>query len=203
MKLFDAQTLTETFSGLVQPYMKNELTVTPSTIDGFMSNATLSTNSTFYFHSLNEFKRGDYFTINDSYYLVTGDVVVQRGFKYKALVEYCNYVIEPTTTVKIKVGTDAMGRPIYKTETVVDRSEPAVISYKEMTVDEDSIVTATKTLVINVQDNAKNRKGFQVNSTLAIHGRTYKVINAEIVKVGLIELKVQSEDVLLPLLGGK
>ncbi|WP_323655083.1 hypothetical protein [Lysinibacillus xylanilyticus] len=42
-----------------------------------------------------------------------------------------------------------------------------------------------------------------MNSTLAIHGRIYKVINAEIVKVGLIELKVQSEDVLLPLLDGK
>lgn len=200
MKLFDAQTLTDTFSELVQPYMKNELTATPSTVEGLLTNTTLSTNSTFHFHSLSEFKRGDYFTINGSYYLVTGDIVAHRGFKYKALVEYCNYIIEPTTTVKIKVGTDALGRPIYKTETVVDRSEPAVICYKEMTVDEDSIVTATKTLVINVQDNAKNREGFQVNSTIVIHGRPYKVINAEIVKVGLIELKVQSEDVLLPLL---
>ncbi|MGG2111773.1 hypothetical protein ABFY60_14810 [Lysinibacillus pakistanensis] len=200
MKLFDAQTLTEAFSGLVQPYMKNEFTATPSTVDGIVTNATLSPNSMFHFHSLSEFKRGDYFTINGSYYLVTGDVVAQRGFKFKALVEYCNYIIEPTNTVKIKVGTDAVGRPIYKTETVVDRSEPAVISYKEMTVDEDSIVTATKTLVINVQDNAKNREGFQVNDTIAIYGRTYKVINAEIVKVGLIELKVQSEDVLIPLL---
>ncbi|MGN4127391.1 hypothetical protein ACMGD3_20620 [Lysinibacillus sphaericus] len=199
MELFDAQALVDTFSGLVEPYMKNELTPTPSTIDGFMTNATLSPNSTFHFHSLSEFKRGDYFTINGSYYLVTGDVVAQRGFKYKALVEYCNYIIEPTTTVKIKVGTDAMGRPIYKEETLVDRHEPAVISYKEMTVDEDTIVTATKTLVINVQDNTKNREGFLVNSTLTIHGRTYKVINAEIVKVGLIELKVQSEDVLLPI----
>ena len=199
MKLFDAQTLADTFSGLVQPYMQNELTATPSTVDGFVTNATLSSNSMFHFHSLSEFKRGDYFTINGSYYLVTGDVVAQRGFKYKALVEYCNYIIEPTITVKIKVGTDAMGRPIYKGKTVVDRSEPAVISYKEMTVDEDSVVTATKTLVINVQDNAKNREGFQVNNTITIHGRTYKVINAEIVKVGLIELKLQSEDVLLPI----
>lgn len=200
MNIFDTQTLTEAFSGLVQPYMKNELTATPSTVDGFVTNATLSANSTFHFHSLSEFRRGDYFKINGSYYLVTGDVVAQRGFKYKALVEYCNFIIEPTITVKIKVGTDAMGRPIYKEETIIDRHEPAVISYKEMTVDEDSIVTATKTLVINVQDNAKNRESFQVNKTIIIHGRTYKVINAEIVKVGLIELKVQSEDVLLPLL---
>jgi hypothetical protein len=198
MELFDAQTLADTFSGLVQPYVKNELTATPSTVDGFVTNATLSPNSMFHFHSLGEFKRGDYFTINGSYYLVIGDVVAQRGFKYKALVEYCNYIIEPTTTVKIKVGTDALGRPIYKEKTVVDRSEPAVIRYKEMTVDEDSIVTATKTLVINVQDNTKNRESFLVNETISLYGRSYKVINAEIVKVGLIELKVQSEDVLLP-----
>jgi len=130
-------------------------------------------------------------------------VVAHRGFKKKALVEYCNYIIETTTTVKIKVGTDSLGRPIYKTETVVDRQEPAVINYKSMILDEDSIVTATKTLVINVQDNAKNRESFQVNKTITIHGRTYKVINAEIVKVGLIELKVQSENVLLPLLDGE
>jgi len=203
MKLFDVQTLADTFSGLVQPYMKNELTATPSTVDGFVTNATLSPNSTFHFHSLSEFRRGDYFTINGSYYLVTGDVVAHRGFKKKALVEYCNYIIETTTTVKIKVGTDSLGRPIYKTETVVDRQEPAVINYKSMILDEDSIVTATKTLVINVQDNAKNRESFQVNKTITIHGRTYKVINAEIVKVGLIELKVQSENVLLPLLDGE
>jgi len=199
MELFDVQALVDTFSGLVEPYMKNELTATPSTVDGFVTNATLSPNSTFHFHSLSKFKRGDYFTINGSYYLVTGDVVVQRGFKYKALVQYCNYIIEPTTTVKVKVGTDAMGRPIYKEETLVDRHEPAVINYKEMTMDEDSIVTATKTLVITVQDNTKNREGFQVNEKIILYGRTYKIINAEVVKVGLIELKVQSEDVLLPI----
>ncbi|WP_223553401.1 hypothetical protein [Lysinibacillus sphaericus] len=201
MKLFDAQTLADTFSGLVQPYMKNELTATPSTVEGFMTNATLSPNSTFHFHSLSKFKRGDYIRIDGSYYLVTGDVVAQRGFKFKAQVEYCNYIIEPTTTVKTKVvGTDNMGRPIYKKETVVDRQEPAVISYQDMTVDEGGVVVATKTLVINVQDNDKNRKSFQVNETISLFGRSYKVINSEIVKVGLIELKVQSEDVLLPLL---
>ncbi|ACA39540.1 MULTISPECIES: hypothetical protein [Lysinibacillus] len=199
MNLFDAQTLTETLSGLVQPYMMNELTDTPSAVDGFVTNAMLTPDSTFHFHSLSEFKRGDYISINSRYYLVMTDVVAYRRFKYKALVQYCNYVLEPTITVKIKVGTDAMGRPIYKTETVVDRQEPAVISYKEMTVDEEQIVTATKTLVINVQDNTKNRKSFQVNETIKLYGRSYKVINAEIVKAGLIELKVQSEDVLLPI----
>lgn len=199
MNLFDAQTLTEAFSGVVEPYVMNELTDTQSTVDGFVTNAMLTPDSTFHFHSLSQFKRGDYFTINGSYYLVMTDVVAYRGFKYKALVQYCNYILEPTTTVKIKVGTDAMGRPIYKTETVVDRQEPAVVTYKEMTVDEDAIVTATKTLVINVQDTIKNRKSFQVNEAIALYGRSYKVINAEIVKVGLIELKVQSEDVLLPI----
>lgn len=197
MKLFDAQTLTDTLSGVVEPYVMNELTATPSTVDGFVTNGKLTPDSTFHFHSLSQFKRGDYISIDGSYYLVMTDVVAQRGFKYKALVQYCNYILEPTITVKIKVGTDAMGRPIYKTETVVDRQEPAVISYKEMTVDEDAVVTATKTLVINVQDIIKNRKSFQVNEVISLYGRLYKVINAEIVKAGLIELKVQSEDVLL------
>ncbi|TKI53199.1 hypothetical protein FC756_25340 [Lysinibacillus mangiferihumi] len=199
MNLFDAQTLTEAFSGVVEPYVMNELTDTPSTVNGFVTNAMLTPDSTFHFHSLSEFKRGDYISIDGSYYLVMTDVVAQRGFKYKALVQYCNYILELTKTVKIKVGTDNMGRPIYKTETVVDRQEPAVVSYKEMTVDEDAIVTATKTLVINVQDTIKNRKSFQVNEAIALYGRSYKVINAEIVKAGLIELKVQSEDVLLPI----
>ncbi|MFB7159387.1 hypothetical protein [Lysinibacillus sp. NPDC056232] len=199
MNLFDAQTLTEAFSGVVEPYVMNELTDTPSTVNGFVTNAMLTPDSTFHFHSLSEFKRGDYISIDGSYYLVMTDVVAQRGFKYKALVQYCNYILELTKMVKIKVGTDNMGRPIYKTETVVDRQEPAVVSYKEMTVDEDAIVTATKTLVINVQDTIKNRKSFQVNEAIALYGRSYKVINSEIVKVGLIELKVQSEDVLLPI----
>ncbi len=199
MKLFDTQTLTDTLSGLVEPYVMNELTVTPSTVDGFVTNAKLSPDSMFHFHSLSEFKRGDYLTIDGGYYLVMTDVVAYRGFKYKALVQHCNYILEPTITVKIKVGTDAMGRPIYKTETVVDRQEPAVVTYKDMTVDEDAIVTATKTLVINVQDTTKNRKSFQVNEAIALYGRSYKVVNAEIVKVGLIELKVQSENVLLPI----
>lgn len=199
MNLFDAQTLTDALTGVVEPYAINELTDTPSTIDGFVTNSMLKPDSTFHFHSLSEFKRGDYISIDGSYYLVMTDVVAYRGFKYKALVQYCNYILEPTNTVKIKAGVDAIGRPIYKEEAVVDRQEPAVVSYEEITVDKDSIVTATKKLVINVQDNAKNRKSLQVNEAIELYGRSYKVINAEIVKDGLIELKVQTEDVLLPI----
>lgn len=199
MKLFDTQTLTDTFSGLAETYEVNGLTENKKMIQGFLTNTILNSSSTYHFHSLSEFERGDYVTINDKYYLVTGDTVNPRGIKYKAVVEYCNYVLKPFHSVKVNTGeTDSLGRPIYKNELVNDHLEPAVIKYKDMTLDEDGITTATKTLIIEIQDNEKNRRDFQVNSTVDIYDRKYKVINAEIIKVGLIELKVTTEDTVIP-----
>ncbi|MGE7694682.1 hypothetical protein ACQKNC_11260 [Lysinibacillus sp. NPDC094177] len=198
MNIFDTQTLTDTLTVISKSYVMNELTDTPSTVEGFVTNSELNDESKFHFHSLSQFKRGDYISIDGSYYLVTGDVIAHRGFKYKSVVEYCNGFFELTEEQRIKVGTDAVGRPIYKTEIVVIGQSPIIATYRDMKLTEDSITTASKNLIITMQDNLSNRTNFQVNATVSLFGRSYKVIDSEVAKVGLLQLRVTTEDVMLP-----
>lgn len=198
MNIFDTQTLTDTLTVISKSYVINELDDTATSLQGIITNSELNDESKFHFHSLSKFKRGDYITIDGSYYLVTGDVVAHRGFKYKSVVEYCNGFFELKEERKIKIGTDVVGRPIYKTETVVIGQTPIIATYRDMKLTEGSITTATNNLIVTMQDNMSNRTNFQVNATVSLFGSSYKVIDTEVAKVGLLQLRVITQDVLLP-----
>lgn len=198
VNLFDDTLLSNVVDSVASKITVNELHNDKFEIDGIVTNANLNNISSRHIHSKHEIKRGQYIKLENSFYMITSDVISKRGNKYKAIVEYCNYILEPYHSEKVNTGqVDNLGKPIYQNVKVQNHLEPSILKYKDMTLDDDALVIASKTLIALVQDNIKNRTDLQINNTVEIHGRSYKVMNVEMTKIGLLEVRLTTEDVIV------
>lgn len=196
MNLFSDTILRNTIQYMSNPILVNPNSENEYTINGFMTNATLSPNSSYHLHSSNEFKRGDYLMMtDDNYYMVTGDVIQERGSKYKATLDFCNYknAITEKVTSNVIVGYQPNGRPIYGTENKVVGLFVGVIRHREVMITSSAGITVANTeVILTLQDNQITREKYVVNFTFNHEGINWMVREVIKTKQGLLELRLMS-----------
>lgn len=181
-------------------YMSKPITLNPSTddeyiVNGFITNATLSPNSSYHLHSDSLFMRGDCMMMDDDYYLVTGDVIQQRGSKYKATVDYCNYknfLIEKVNDEII--GYEGNGRPIWSTKDVIRGLFVGTIKHREIMISSSTGITVANTeVILTIKDNPLARDYHKVNVVLTMADSSkWKIREVMTTKTGLLELRLMS-----------
>ncbi|MEK4700263.1 hypothetical protein MKX47_11755 [Solibacillus sp. FSL R7-0668] len=196
MNLFSDTLLRDTVQ-----YMSKPITLNPDSefeymVQGFTTNATLSPNSSYHLHAANEFKRGDVLMLTDNdYYIVTGDVVFERGAKYKAILDYCNYenvIIEKVKTDEI-VGRQPNGAPIYKTENKIVGLFVGVFRHREVSIANNQIITVANTeTILTLKDTPKARETYAINKVFTFDNVEWTVREVMTTKIGLLELRLMS-----------
>lgn len=195
MNLFNDEIIKDTVNELSYPITLNS-NASSVVIEGFITNATLSPNSSYHLHSLDEFKRGDYFTIDgNNYYMVTGDVIQMRGSKYKATADFCNTnipVYETKSTGEI-IGRLPNGQPIYKTEKILVRNDFGIFRHQTFSISSTGLLIPSSEIILTVQDNADTKSYYAVNNTFTlIDGTKWQVVEVFKGKIGLLELRLKS-----------
>lgn len=194
MNPFNDNMLKETFYSISNPITINPDSDESYTINGFITNATLSPNSSYHLHSLDTFNRGDYFTLDgQSFYMVTGDVVMMRGSKYKSTADYCNIELPIIEIVQEITGYDDFGRPIYGNVEKIVGYNYGVIRHRTMSVEDSTgLMVGITELVVTLRDTAINRTAYTVNKEIVFEGISYKVKEQILTKKGLLELRLGS-----------
>lgn len=192
MYRFNDNLIKNTFANLTKDYNLNQNYDDARIIKGFVTNATLSPNSSYHFHSLDKFNRGDILTLDDDAYMITGDIVNDRISKYKGIADYCNFNDEVYIKEEVIVDYDELGRPIIEEVERLDRIEYGVLRYKDISIDDNNqINTVIPIYTLFVRDTVDNRARYIVNGTVKIEGIEHTIYNIVHVKRGLIELRLQ------------
>ena len=195
MDIFNGTLLNDTFSSITNPIVINPTFDNEYTINGFITNNPLSPNSSYHIHSSDLFKRGDIIQhgSNNDYYIVTGDVINPRGNKYKATIDFCNYENVIIETEQVRVGTLPNGRPKYEYIERVVGAYIGMIRHREVSISTNSsVVVANTELILSIQDNVANRTHFVVNTPIEYDGKTFKVTEILVGKIGLLEMRLKS-----------
>jgi len=160
-------------------------------IQGLITNAPIASTSSYHFHSLTKFNRGDILLIDDYNYMITSDVIEPRVFKYKGVAEYCNYEHRVIVIERVVVGTDNLGRPIYEDRPVLKRIEYGVLRFKEVSFTTgDAINVIRPQYILEMRDTTDNRDLFKVNFKLTIGNRDYSIYHVNSEKRGILELRL-------------
>lgn len=199
MQLFDDKLIQDTIRSIQIPYQFNFHEENPFAINAVISNATFSPNSSYHIHSLEIFHCGDYTKISnpsDNIYMVTSDVLEQRGGKYKATLEYCNYSIPIYKLVQTIIGYDKLNRPIYDEVEMLVGNIPAILKYKDMTYSTNDAINLTKAMyeiTIRNNDAAKEHFGLEAGTynTVTIYDKPYRIVNVDYSKQGIIKLTLE------------
>ena len=192
MYRFNDNLIKNTFSNLTQDYILNQLYNDKRTIQGFLTNATLSPNSSYHFHSLDKFNRGDILTLDNSYYMITGDIVNDRVSKYKGIADYCNFSQPMKAIEKVMIGIDDIGRPVYQNKEVDKGTEYGILRYKDISIqDNQAINFADPIYTLYVRDIPKNRDYFTINKEITVEDKILMVYNLVYTKQGLLEIRLQ------------
>ena len=137
---------------------------------------------------------GDYITYQNMTYLATDKNFSEVFPQLQG--ELCNadFPIH-TEERRVKIGTDAMGRPIYKTE-IFTISKPCVMTDKIYSQANNSpIPLPDGAIIVKLPYSTEDSHTPKVNSTVELNGNHYKVslISNEFVvyQVGYIEVQLQ------------
>lgn len=192
MYRFNDSIMKNQFLNVSENYILNQLYKDKRTIKGFITNATLSPNSSYHLHSMKEFNRGEIVTLKGKYYMVSGDVILDRVSKYKGILDYCNFQHDIMKSEKVLIGVDNLGRPIYETRQVLDRSEYGILRYKDISVETNSAINSVMPIyTLFLRDTEDNRSYFTVNQKINIGDKLLSIFNIIYTKQGLLEIRLQ------------
>ena len=191
MNQFNDTLLRDTVQNMSKPIQMNPNDTDEYTIQGFVTNATLNDTSTYHLHSVNEFKRGDFTYLSDNkFYMVTDDVIHERGSKYKAKIEYCNYVNVMTKTEQVIAGFVA-GRPYYETVTTVIGNFVGIIKQRALVIPSTSGVAVGNTeTILMLKDTTQAKEYYTVNKEFEYDGKSWKVQGLSNINKGILEIRL-------------
>lgn len=155
-----------------------------------ITNAKIGDYEDKYIHTLQPIQRGNLIEYNGENYLIISDTVTQRYGKYKSLMRHCNYeiVIEGQEVCEI-VGWNDFGEPIYECHTTESINIPVIIDKYAFKVDDPApIRVPDKQIIVTMQENETNKSKFTVNTTFEIMEQTWKVIDVDKTRTGLLIL---------------
>lgn len=146
-----------------------------------------------YIYTLDSIQRGNLIVYNKKNYLIVSDVTEGKLYK-KALMRHCNYeiVIEGQKVCKI-VGHNDFGEPIEECHTTESISVPAILDKYAFKVDDPApIRVPDRQIIVTMQENETNKSKFTVNTKFEVMGQTWKVIDVDKTRTGLLILTCES-----------
>ncbi|MGG3845568.1 DUF6406 domain-containing protein [Aeribacillus composti] len=155
-----------------------------------ITNAKIGDFEDKYIHTLQPIQRGNLIEYNGENYLVISETVTQRHSKYKALIRHCNYDIEMEGQEVCEiVGYNDFGEPIYECHPTESINVPAIIDKYTFKIDDFAPIRVPENqIIITMQDNETNKSKFVVNETFEVMGQTWKVIDVDMTRTGLLIL---------------
>lgn len=154
-----------------------------------VNNAKIGDYEDKYIHTLEPIRHGNLIVYNGENYLIISETVTQRYGKYKALMRHCNYTIQIQITEQRITGYNPWGEPIYETIVVGEIFIPAIIDKYAFKVDDPApIRVSDKQIIVTIQNNETNKNKFTVNTTFEVMGQTWKVIDVDKTRTGLLIL---------------
>jgi len=155
-----------------------------------ITNPAISECEERYIHSLQKVSRGDMVTLEDEPYLCITESVTKRSSKFKTLIRHCNFNIEiPGEQVCTIIGYNSFDEPIEECTYGEPTLVPSIIDNKTLSVDGQSAIRlAENQIEVIVQDNEVNSEKFTVNFTFNVMGKSWRVVDVDLCKSGLMIL---------------
>ncbi|MEK4759623.1 hypothetical protein MHH85_05110 [Viridibacillus sp. FSL E2-0187] len=157
-----------------------------------ITNAELGEVECRHIHTFELVPQGAYIKFNDETYLNITENTTMRNNKYKANIQHCNFIL-PTEgeTIKVIVGYDKLGRPIYETTVVPGCDYPCIVehlSYKN--AQNTAVNTIDDIIYITIQDNEKVSKSYKINMEVNLKGTTLTIKGIDKTHKGLLIFKL-------------
>ncbi|MBE2905538.1 Ig domain-containing protein [Anoxybacillus flavithermus] len=153
-----------------------------------INNAKIDDYEEKYIYTLDSIQRGNLILHNKKKYLIVSDVT--EGKLYKALMRHCNYeiVIEGQKVCEI-VSYNVFGEPIEECHTTKSISVPVFVDKYAFKIDDPApIRVPDKQIIVTMQDNETNKSKFTVNTKFDVMGHTWKVVDVDLTRNGLLIL---------------
>lgn len=152
-----------------------------------VKNAKIGDYEEKYIYTLDSIQRGNLIVYNEKKYLIVSDIT--EGLYKKALMRHCNYTIQIPITEQRIVGYNDFGEPIYKEVVVREIIIPCIIDKYTFKIDDFAPIRVPENqVIVTMQDSQENREKFAVNSTFSIMDKTWKVIDVDKTRNGLLIL---------------
>ncbi|HZG59383.1 MAG TPA: Ig domain-containing protein [Anoxybacillus sp.] len=157
-----------------------------------VNNAKIGDYEDKYIYTLSNIQRGNLILHNGKNYLIVSDVTEGKQYN-KALMRKCTHTIYVLVKEgeQVQVGTTPWGDPIYETIGAEYDDFPCIVEQEKIVIENGAIRTVDTEILITLQDNEHTRK-IKVNDTYEVTGYTYRVVNVNYTKKGLIILKCET-----------
>ena len=142
-----------------------------------------------YIYTLSDIQRGNLILHNGKNYLIVSDVTQGKLYK-KALMRHCNYtiVVEGQKACEI-VGYNDFREPISECHTTESINIPAIIDKYAFKIDNFVPIRLPENqIIVTMQENETNKSKFTVNTKFEVMGKTWKVVDVDITRNGLLIL---------------
>ncbi|MBE2932348.1 Ig domain-containing protein [Anoxybacillus flavithermus] len=160
-----------------------------------VQNAKIGDYEDKYIYTLSDIERGNLILHNKKKYLIVSDVTEGKLYK-KALMRHCNYeiIVEGQKVCKI-VGHNDFGEPIEECHTTESFSVPVFVDKYAFKIDDPApIRVPDKQIIVTMQENETNKSKFTVNTKFDVMGQTWKVIDVDKTRTGLLILTCESSN---------
>ncbi|KJE28855.1 putative ig domain-containing protein [Geobacillus kaustophilus] len=153
-----------------------------------VNNAKIGDYEEKYIYTLSNIQRGNLILHNEKKYLIVSDITEGKLYK-KALMRHCNYTIQIQITEKRIIGYNDFGESIYETVVVGEINVSCIIDKYTFKIDDFAPIRVSENqIIVTMQDNETNKSKFTVNTTFEVMGETWKVIDVDMTRNGLLIL---------------
>ncbi|WP_392454257.1 hypothetical protein ACF3OH_09380 [Chryseomicrobium aureum] len=192
MDLLSNELMDDVFETISKPIMINDKLV-PSII----TNTPLSKGDeqeTKHLHTKQKVNQGDIIHLGGAQYLIITESISKRHNQYKNVIEHCNQMLTVKgQSVTIRVGFDALGKPIYQT-TQDTYETPCVIGFNRVgsTSNVGNMMILENSLMAKIKKNSDNEQYVKLNEEYSIMGKNYKVSHIDNVQTGLLIVQLDA-----------
>ncbi|MEK4165603.1 Ig domain-containing protein [Anoxybacillus sp. FSL W8-0104] len=154
-----------------------------------VNNAKIGDYEEKYIYTLDSIQRGNLIVYNGKNYLIVSDVTQGKLYK-KALMRHCNYeiIVEGQKVCEI-VGWNDFGEPIYECHTTESINIPAIVDKYTFKIDNFAPIRLPENqIIVTIREDDNTKQKFVANATFDVMGKTWKVIDVDLTRNGLLIL---------------
>ncbi|WP_031408034.1 hypothetical protein [Geobacillus vulcani] len=153
-----------------------------------VNNAEIGDYEEKYIYTLDSIQRGNLIVYNGKNYLIVSDITEGKMYK-KALMRKTNETIHIEQTEQRLIGYNDFGEPIYETIVVASIDVPIIVDKYTFKIDDFAPIRVPENqIIVTMQNNETNKSKFTVNTTFEVMDKTWKVINVDLTRTGLLIL---------------
>ncbi|MEK4125893.1 Ig domain-containing protein [Anoxybacillus sp. FSL W8-0382] len=154
-----------------------------------VQNAKIGDYEEKYIYTLDSIQRGNLIVYNGKNYLIVSDVTQGKLYK-QAKMCHCNYeiVVEGQKVCDEIVSYNVFGEPIYECHTTESISVPAIVDKYTFKIDNFAPIRLPENQIIVTMQENENKSKFTVNTKFGVMGHTWKVVDVDITRNGLLIL---------------